>query len=117
MVGATQISLSLGAVVEQLWGVWQDAMDGAMAASIKSPKDHYYRLTLDLWMQLSQVATEANLQPIHCALAENGKKQTHMTWEQHITHAALRERYFGICVVVPPPWLKNSTGVTGLPTT
>jgi hypothetical protein len=100
-VGATQIASSLGAVVAQLRGVRQDAMDRATAASAKTPKDHYGP-TLDLWMQLAQVATESNLQPIHQALAENGKKQTRMTWEQHITRAALRERYFGIRVVVPP---------------
>jgi hypothetical protein len=30
-----------------------------------------------------------------------------MTWEQHITHAALREWYFGIHVVVPPAGAKK----------
>jgi hypothetical protein len=58
-------------------------------------------------MQLSQVTTDAHLQPIHQALAENGKMQTHMTWEQHITCAALRERYFGIGIVVPPAVTKK----------
>jgi hypothetical protein len=91
----------LGVVVEQLQGVHQDAMDQATAALAKTPKDHYGP-TLDLWMQLSQAATKNHLQPIHQALAENGKKQTCMTWEQHITRAALRERYFGIWVVELP---------------
>jgi hypothetical protein len=53
-------------------------------------------------MQLAHVANKANLQPVHTALASNGKKQTQSTWEQHVSRAALAECYVGIRVVVPP---------------
>jgi hypothetical protein len=100
-VGASQIANSLGEVVQQLRGVRQDASNRSDASTSKSPQEHYGP-TLDVWMQLAHVASEANLQPVHTALASNGKKQTRSTWEQHVSRAALAERYVGIRVVVPP---------------
>jgi hypothetical protein len=78
-VGASQIANSLGEVVQQLRGVRQDATTRSVASANKTPHDHYGP-TLDVWMQLSHVASKANLQPVHSALAGNGKKQTRSTW-------------------------------------
>jgi hypothetical protein len=52
-------------------------------------------------MQLSHVASKANLQPVYAALAGNGKKQMRSMWEQHVRQETLIECYIGICVVVP----------------
>jgi hypothetical protein len=58
-------------------------------------------------MQLAHVANEANLQPVHTALASNGKKQIQSTWEQHVSQAAITECYVGICVVILPAVAKK----------
>jgi hypothetical protein len=100
-VGASQIANSLGDVVQQIRGVRQDATTRAEQKANKTPQDHYGP-TLEIWMQLAHVATEANLPPVHTALATNGKKQTRSTWEQHVSRAALTERYLGVRVVIPP---------------
>jgi hypothetical protein len=100
-VGASQIANSLGKVVQQLRGVRQDATTRADVLANKTPQDHYGP-TLKIWMQLAHVVSKANLPPVHAALANNGKKQTRSTWEQHVSRAALSERYLGIRVVIPP---------------
>jgi hypothetical protein len=66
--GASQIANSLGKVVQQLQGVCQVTTNRSDASANKTHHDHYGP-TLDIWMQLSHVASEANLQPVHMALA------------------------------------------------
>jgi hypothetical protein len=78
-IGASQIANSLGKV-EQLWGVCQDTTTCPNASAQKTPQDHY-RLMLEVWLQLAHVVSEANMLPVHSALATNDKKQTHSTWE------------------------------------
>jgi hypothetical protein len=100
-VGASQIANSLGKLVQQLAGVCQDATTHANALANKTPQDHYGP-TLEVWIQLSHVMSEAHMPPVHSALATNRKKQTQSKWEEHVSQAALTKCYLGIQVVIPP---------------